>query len=79
MERRDLYGRLSRLPKGFSRKKTNLRAAPALYFAYYNFVRFHKSVRVTPAMKTGITRKPWSLADLLKAAMASRLAAELAA
>lgn len=62
--------RFTRLSNGFSRKKENLRAALALYFAYYNFVRFHKSIRMTPAMAAGIARKPWSLAELLTAAMA---------
>jgi transposase-like protein/IS1 family transposase len=60
--------RFTRLSNGFSRKKANLRAALALYFAYYNFVKFHKSIRMTPAMAAGIAFKPWSLADLLKAA-----------
>jgi len=59
--------RFTRLSNGFSRKKSNLRAALALYFAYYNFVRMHKSIRMTPAMAAGITRKPWSLAELLAA------------
>ena len=63
--------RFTRLCNGFSRKKANLRAALALYFAYYNFVRMHKTIRMTPAMKAGIARKPWSLAELLAAAMAS--------
>ncbi len=63
--------RFTRLSNGFSRKKANLRAALALYFAYYNFVRMHKSIRMTPAMKAGIARKPWSLADLLTAAQAT--------
>ncbi len=60
--------RFTRLSNGFSRKRENLRAALALYFAYYNFVRMHKSIRMTPAMAAGIARKPWSLADLLTAA-----------
>lgn len=60
--------RFTRLSNGFSRKKENLRAALALYFAYYNFVKFHKSIRMTPAMAAGIARKPWNLADLLVAA-----------
>ena len=60
--------RFTRLSNGFSRKKANLRAALALYFAYFNFCRMHKSIRMTPAMAAGIARKPWSLADLLKAA-----------
>jgi transposase-like protein/IS1 family transposase len=57
--------RFTRLSNGFSRKKSNLRAALALYFAYYNFVRMHKSIRMTPAMKAGIARKPWTVRDFL--------------
>jgi hypothetical protein len=59
---------MTRLSNGFSRKRANLRAALALYFAYYNFCKFHKSIRMTAAMAAGIARKPWRLADLLKAA-----------
>jgi transposase-like protein/IS1 family transposase len=60
--------RMTRLSNGFSRKRANLRAALALYFAYYNFCRMHKSIRMTPAMAAGITRKPWMMADLLRKA-----------
>ena len=63
--------RFTRLSNGFSRKKQNLRAALALYFAYYNYVRMHKTIRMTPAMAAGIARKPWSVADLMTAAMAA--------
>jgi hypothetical protein len=31
----------------------------------------HKSIRMTPAMAAGITRKPWTMADLLAAAQAA--------
>jgi transposase-like protein/IS1 family transposase len=60
--------RFVRLSNGFSRKKENLRAAIALFVAYYNFVKFHKSVRMPPAMAAGIISKPWTLADLLREA-----------
>jgi IS1 family transposase len=60
--------RMTRLSNGFSRKRANLRAALALYFAYYNFCKIHKSIRMTPAMKAGIARWPWSVADLVAAA-----------
>jgi hypothetical protein len=59
---------MTRLSNGFSRKRSNLRAALALYFAYYNFCKMHKSIRMTPAMAAGITRKPWTMGDRLKAA-----------
>jgi len=58
--------RMTRLSNGFSRKRANLHAALALYFAYYNFCRMHKSIRMTPAMAAGITRKVWTMAELLK-------------
>lgn len=60
--------RLTRLSNGFSRKRSNLRAAMALFFAYYNFCKIHRSIRCTPAMAAGIARKPWEMADLLRAA-----------
>ena len=63
--------RMTRLSNGFSRKRANLRAALALFFVYYNFCKFHKSIRMTPAMAAGLTRKPWSVGDLLKAAQAA--------
>jgi transposase-like protein/IS1 family transposase len=59
--------RMTRLSNGFSQKRANLRAALALYFAYYNFCRMHKSIRMTPAMAAGVTRKPWTMSDLLSA------------
>ncbi len=63
--------RFTRLSNGFSQKKANLRAALALFFAYYNFCKMHGTIRMTPAMAAGITRKPWAMADLLVAASSS--------
>ena len=57
--------RLMRLTNAFSKKWENLWAAYCLHFAYYNFCRIHKTLRVTPAMETGITSRVWTLADLL--------------
>lgn len=56
---------LTRLTYAFSKKWENLDAALALHFAYYNFCRIHKTIRVTPAMEAGITDHVWSLAELL--------------
>jgi len=39
----------------------------ALHFAYYNFVRSHKTIRMTPAMAAGIERNFWTVADLVEA------------
>lgn len=63
--------RLTRLSNGFSRKRENLRAALALFFAYYNLVKFHRSICMTPAMKAGVALKPWSVGELVVAAMAA--------
>ncbi|HEX4966193.1 MAG TPA: IS1 family transposase [Thermoanaerobaculia bacterium] len=57
--------RFTRLTNAFSRKRSNLNAALALHFAAYNFTWMHKSIRMTPAMKAGIARKPWTVRDLL--------------
>jgi IS1 family transposase len=59
--------RFTRLTNGFSKKLANLKAALALHFAWYNFVRVHRTLRVTPAMAAGITDRVWGLADLLPA------------
>ncbi len=57
--------RLTRLTNAFSKKWDNLWAAYCLHFAYYNFCRVHKSLRVTPAMETGLTDHIWEIAELL--------------
>jgi hypothetical protein len=43
----------------------NYTNAVALHFAYSNFVRIHKTLRVTPAMAAGVTDKLWEMADLV--------------
>jgi hypothetical protein len=58
--------RFTRLTNGFSKKVENLRAAVGLHFAHYNFVRQHKSLRVTPAMAAGISDRMWSLEELVE-------------
>jgi IS1 family transposase len=57
--------RFTRLTNAFSKRLENLKAMLALYFAYYNFVRIHTTLRVTPAMAAGITDRLWTLGDLL--------------
>ncbi len=36
----------------------------ALNFMYYNFVRIHSKLRVTPAMAAGVTERLWEIADI---------------
>lgn len=57
--------RFTRLTNGFSKKLDNHIHALALYFAFYNFCRIHKSLRVTPAMAAGITDTVWTLEDIV--------------
>ncbi|HEY4301425.1 MAG TPA: IS1 family transposase, partial [Candidatus Didemnitutus sp.] len=58
--------RMSRLTNAFSKKLTNFRAAVALHYAYYNFVKFHKSISCTPAMAAGVVNSPWTVANLVE-------------
>jgi transposase-like protein/IS1 family transposase len=59
--------RLARLTNAFSKKWYNLKCALALYFAYYNFVRSHSTLKgATPAMAHGIAKSFWTIEDLLK-------------
>lgn len=57
--------RFTQLTNAFSKKLDNHIHALALYFAFYNFCRIHKSLRVTPAMAAGITDRLWSLDDII--------------
>jgi IS1 family transposase len=70
VERQNLTMRMSmrrftRLTNGFSKKLENHVHALALYFAFYNFVRIHKTLRMSPAMAAGITDRLWSLDDIV--------------
>lgn len=71
VERQNLTMRMSmrrftRLTNGFSKKVEGLRAAVALHFAHYNFVRIHQSLRVTPAVEAGVSSKVWTLEELVE-------------
>lgn len=65
LTRRIQIRRLTRLTNAFSKKFDNHWAAICLHFAYYNFCRIHKTLRVTPAMETGIADRVWTTAELL--------------
>ena len=57
--------RFTRLTNGFSKKLENLKAALALHFTWYNLVRIHRTLRITPAMAAGVTDRAWELAELV--------------
>lgn len=58
--------RFTRLTNAFSKKVENLSAAVSLHFAHYNFVRLHKSLRITPAMAAGVSDRLWTLQELVE-------------
>jgi transposase-like protein/IS1 family transposase len=60
--------RLTRLTYAFSKKWDSLKAALALHFAYYNFCRVIRTIKMTPAMASGLAVDRWTLAGLLGAA-----------
>lgn len=57
--------RFTRLTNAFSKKVENHAAAIALHTMYYNFVRIHQALKVTPAMAAGVTDKLWEMDDLV--------------
>jgi IS1 family transposase len=58
--------RFTRLTNAFSKKVENHAHAVALHMMYYNFVRIHKTLRTTPAMAAGVTKRLWEMTDVVK-------------
>jgi len=63
--------RFLRRGNAFSKKIDHHRAAVSLHVAWYNFVRVHESLRVTPAMEAGITNHVWTVQELVERALAA--------
>src|SRR5688572_29623035 len=61
------HGAFTRLTNAFSKKLENHACAMSLHFMYYNFVRIHQTLKVTPAMAAGVTDKLWEIADIVTA------------
>ena len=59
--------RLTRLTNAFSKKRENFEAAVAMNFAYYNLVKTHGAVRMTPAQAAGVESSAWTVSELLEA------------
>jgi hypothetical protein len=57
--------RFTRLTNGFSKKVENHAYAVALHMMYYNFVRLHSKLRVSPAMAAGVSDRLWDVADIV--------------
>lgn len=60
--------RFTRLTNAFSKKLENLKAAVALHFAHYNFVRIHRTLKCTPAMEAGVVNELWTIGNLVEMA-----------
>ena len=57
--------RFTRLTNAFSKKVESHADMVALYTVFYNFIRIHKTLKVTPAMAAGISDRLWSMEDVI--------------
>jgi hypothetical protein len=57
--------RFARLTNAFSKKIENHACAVALHSMYYNFVRLHQTLKVSPAMAAGVTDRLWEMTDVV--------------
>ncbi len=55
----------TRSTNAFSKRVENHAHAVALHMMYYNFVRIHQTVRMTPAMAAGVTKRLWEMTDVV--------------
>jgi IS1 family transposase/lambda repressor-like predicted transcriptional regulator len=58
--------RFTRLTNAFSKKLEKHIAAVSLHFMFYNFVRIHQTLRITPAMAADVTDRLWEIADIVR-------------
>ena len=58
--------RFTRLTNAFSKKLENHMHMVALYTVWYNFIRIHKTLRITPAMAAGLSETVWDMEDLVQ-------------
>ena len=58
---------MTRLTNAFSKKWENLKAAYALWLAFYNFCCVHQTLRVTPAMEAGVTGHVCTIEEMIQA------------
>jgi IS1 family transposase len=57
--------RFTRLTNGFSKKVENHCHMIALYTMFYNFIRIHKTLKMSPAMAAGVSARLWSMEDIV--------------
>lgn len=66
--------RFTRLTCAFSRKLENLKAAVALHFFSYNFLKVHTTLKTTPAVAAGVADGIWTWEKLLTGSVSSQAA-----
>jgi len=64
--------RFTRLTNAFSKKLDNHIAMIALFHMHYNFGRVHQTLRVTPAMESGLSSHIWSIQEIVALTIGSR-------
>ncbi len=64
-QRSVLIRRSTRLSNGFSRKLENNAAAVALNYFAYNFIKIHRTLRISHAMAAGVTDRLRDVSDLV--------------
>jgi IS1 family transposase len=57
--------RYTRLTNGFSKSVEHHFAAAALGYFAYNFVKIHRTLRITPAMAAGVSDRLWEVSDVV--------------
>jgi IS1 family transposase len=57
--------RFTRLTNAFSKKIENHIAALAIHYMHYNYCRIHQTLRITPAMATGLTDHVWTIEEVI--------------
>ena len=68
-----------RLTNAFSKKIENHVCSVALHAMYYNFVRIHQTLKLTPAMAAGVTGRLGEIDDLVEVIEAFEAARKRAA
>ncbi|MFI5395011.1 MAG: IS1 family transposase [Candidatus Binatia bacterium] len=58
--------RFTRLTNAFSKKLENHCHMIALYAVWYNFVKMHKTLRMTPAMAAGVCDQLWTVEKIVE-------------
>ena len=55
----------TQLTNGFSKKVENHAYAVAMHMMYYNFVRLHSTLRMSPAMAAGVSNRLWEIGEIV--------------